>query len=201
MRSRTLERLRWLSVLCLMGAAMCFLLADRSASMSEKDRADFPSPAPGAGVKVWVDVPEAAEYRIRMQMPLPTAVRHGAHLPALAPEPVGLHVSIETKPGAARTIDIDELELCSRSSWSGIATYCSPAFEMLRGRHDIEVSSRDGRLASGRALSLVPVRVVSDFMLVQQFTRNLGLLALAIGAALWIALAFARRYAPADAPH
>lgn len=201
MRTRTLERLRWLSVLCLAGAAMCFALVERSASMSEKEWADFPSPAPGAAVKAWIDVPEAAEYSIRMLMPLPTTARQRPHVPVLAPEPAGLRVSIETKPGAARTMDILELEPCSRSSWSGIATYCSPPFEMRRGRHDIEVSSRDGRLPSGRALSLAPVRVVSGFMLVQQFTRHLGWLAFAIGSALWVALAFARRYARPDVVH
>lgn len=199
MRSRTLERMRWLSVLCLVGAALCFALIERRAGAFEKDWADFPSPAPGAAVKAWIDLPEAAEYAIQMQMLLPTAARQEAHLPSLPPEPVGLHVSIEMTPGAARTIDIAELAPCSESPWSGIVTYCSPPFEMPPGRHDIEVSVTDDRLPPGRALSIVPVRVVSGFMIVQAFTRRLGWLAFAIGAALWIALAFARRYAPSDA--
>lgn len=199
MRSRTLERMRWLSVLCLAGAAMCFALVERRANAFEKDWADFPSPAPGAAVKAWIDVPEAAQYVMQMEMPLSTAVRDEAHLSSLPPKPAGLHVSIETTHGAARTIDIRELALCSESPWSGIAIYCSPPFEMPPGRHDIEVSVLDDRLPPGRALSIVATGVVSGFMIAQDFMRFLGWLAFAIGLALWCVLAFARRYAPSDA--
>lgn len=49
MRTRTLERLRWVSVLCLVGAAICFAWVERQTAGFEEARANFPSPAPGGG--------------------------------------------------------------------------------------------------------------------------------------------------------
>lgn len=200
MRSRTLERLRWLSVLCLIGAAICFALVERRASAFEKDWANFPSPVPGAAVKAWIDVPEAAQYAIQMDMPLPATARGAAHFPTLPPQPAGLRLSINAAHGVAGMVDIHEFRSCSEEVRAGIATYCSQPFEMPRGWHDIEVSALDDRLPPGRALSLVAIGEVSGFMIVQDFMRLLGWLAFAAGCALWIALAFAQRYAPADAP-
>lgn len=200
MRSRTLERMRWLSMVCLIGAAICFALVERRASAFEKDWANFPSPVPGEAVKAWIDVPEAAQYEIQMDMPLPASARGAAHFPTLPPQPAGLRLSIDTAHGVAGMVDIHEFRSCSEEAWAGIATYCSKPFEMPGGRHDIGISVSDDRLPPGRALSLVPIDLVSHAMIVQEFTRFLGWLAFAAGCALWIALAFARRYAFSDAP-
>lgn len=199
MRTRTLERLRWLSVLCLAGAAICFLLVERRTNAVEAAWAHVPSPAPGMPVKARVEARDTAQYQIRMDMPLPAAARHDVHFPGMPPQPAGLRLSIRSGRGAAKTVDIRELRFCSEFVGSGIATYCSEPFGIGAGKHEVEVSVADDGLPPGRALSLVAIGQGSGFLVVQDFMRFLGWGSLGIGSALWVALAFARRYAASDA--
>lgn len=198
MRTRTLERLRWLSVLCLVGAAICFLLVERRTNAVEAAWAHVPSPAPGMPVKTTVEARDKARYEIQMDMPLPVAARHDVHFPDLPPQPAGLRLSIGGGRGAAKTVDIRALHFCSETGWAGIATYCSEPFGIEAGKHQVEVSVADDGLPPGRALSLVEIAEGSGFLIVQDFMRFLGWASLGIGSALWIALAFARRYAASD---
>lgn len=200
MRTRTLERLRWLSVLCLAGAAICFMLVDRRTNALERGWAHFPSPAPGMPVRTMVDVQGTARYQVRMDTPLPLAARHDVHFPDLPSQPADLRLSIGSGRGAAKTVDIGVLHFCSESGGDGIATFCSEPFEMASGQQDIEVSVADDGLPPGRALSIVEIGEGSGFLIVQDFMRFFGWAALWIGGALWAALAFARRYAASDAP-
>lgn len=200
MRTRTLERLRWVSVLCLVGAAICFAWVERQTAGFEGAQANFPSPAPGAAVKASIDVPRSRSHEIRMEMPLPAAARDSLHLPELPSQPAGLRVSVTTARRDAKQIDIRELRFCSEYPWGGIAIYCSEPFELSAGRHEITVSVTDDRLPPGRALSIVDIGDAAGFLIMRDFTRFLGWLALTIGAALWTALAFARRFVASDAP-
>jgi hypothetical protein len=200
MQARTLERLRWLSVLCLMGAAMCSLLVERRTNAVEAAWAHVPSPAPGMPVKAALDVRKTSQYQLQMDMPLPVAARHDVHFSDLPPQPAGLRLSIGGRRGAAKTVDIRELRFYTEFAWGGIATYSSEPFWIASGRQEIEISATDDRLPPGRALSLVEIGEGSGFLIMQDFMRFFGWLALGIGAALWIALAFARRYAASDVP-
>lgn len=199
MRSRTLERLRWLSVLCLIGAAICFALVERRARAFERSSAHFPSPAPGAPVKAMVDVAGPARYQLQMRMPMPAASRNLLHMPELSAQPAGLRIAIDPRDGTAKTVDIPRLVFCSEYTWGGIAIYCSELFELSPGPREIEVSIADDALPPGRALDLVEVAPLSVADIAQGLVRFLGWLAFAAGLALWMALAFARRYAPSDA--
>ena len=198
MRSRTLEGMRWVSVLCLAGAAICFLLVERRTNAVEAAWAHFPSPAPDMPVKATIEARDRAQYRIQMDMPLPVAARHDVHFPDLPPQPAGLRVSIGR--GATKTVDVPRLVFCSEYAWGGIAVYCSEPFGIGAGKQEVEVSVADDGLPPGRALSLVEIGEGSGFLIVQDFMRFLGWAALAAGAALWLALAIARRYAPDDVP-
>jgi hypothetical protein len=198
MRTRTLERLQWVSVLCLMGAAVCFAWVERQTAGFEGAQADFPSPAPGAAVKASIDVPQSRSHEIRMEMPLPASARDSLHLPQLPSQPAGLRVSVTTARRDAKQIDIPALRFCSEYPWGGIAIYCSEPFELSAGRHEITVSVTDDRLPPGRALSIVGIGDAAGFLIMRDVTRFLGWLALAIGAALWASLVFARPYVVSD---
>ncbi len=199
MRSRTLERMRWLSVLCLAGAAMCFAWVEWQTNASRRDWADFPSPAPGMPVKVSVDVPSVRRYQLSMEMPLPAAARDSIHMPELSPQSAGLRVVIDPRHGDSRMVEIPQLVFCSEFVWGGTATYCSEPFELSAGSYEIEVSTAEHRLPPGRALSIVKIGDDTGFWIMHGFMRFLGWVALATGTALWCALAFAHRYAPSDA--
>lgn len=199
MQARTLERLRWLSVVCLVSAAVGFMLVERRAHAFDNDTAHFPSPGPGVPVRAIVDVPITTRYVVQLDLPSP--VRDDALPSDLPPQPAGLRVSIRSDQGAANTVDIREFAFWSASARSGIASYSSAPFRVPAGRQEIEVSSMDGRLPAGRALSFVESGDVSGFFVVQDVMRFLGWASLALGAALWSALAFACRYAASDASH
>lgn len=200
MRSRTLEAMRWVSVLCLAGAALCFAQVERRAGASERASARFPSPAPGAPVKAMVDVAGPTRYQLQMQMPMPAASRNRLHMPDLPAQPAGLRIAVDARDGAAKTVDVPRLVLCSEYAWGGIAIYCSEPFELSQGPHEIEVSIAGDALPPGRALDLVEVAPLSIADIARDLMRFLGWFALAAGSALWFALAIARRYAPDDVP-
>lgn len=198
MRTRTLERLRWLSVLCLVGAALMFLCKARTDDAYHRQSITLASPAAG-GVAIG-DLLAAftTRYRIETELPLPPAREDPSLRVSDVPDvPSALHAEFRPRDGKAFVFEAPAFHFDYGSGSE--AWFVSDEFVLPeRGEYTVSIEVGDGGLPSGRSLRIAPVEV---FYYLPELMRLIGWLAFAIGSALWFALAFARRYARPDVVH
>jgi len=200
MRSRTLERLRWLSVLCLAGAAMCCAQSARWERAVSRDSLVLPAPAPGGSVNGYVTVWQRQARSIEMLVPLAKPEVGKSPGRELPPIPAALRVQFVHEFGAKTTINIDRFDFVAAINDGTIGLYKSPHFDLPKsGYYVVSVSAANDDLRVGQLLQLNVFNPGLGYFWVSDFTAGLGWFALGIGAVLWLALAFARRYAPSDA--
>lgn len=200
MRSRTLERLRWLSVLCLMGAAMCFAQSVRWERAVSRDSLALPAPAPGASVTGYVTVWQRQARSIEMLMPLEKPEVGKSPGRERPPIPAALRVRFVHESGAKTTINIDRFDFVAAIKDGTIGLYDSPHFDLPKsGYYVVSVSAANDDLRVGQLLQLNVFDPGLGYFWISDFTAQLAWVSFAIGSALWCALAFARRYAPSDA--
>lgn len=196
MRSRTLERMRWLSVLCLAGAAMMFLSMARSDEAYRRQFVDMLPPVRGEDASGRFETALEAPYVIEMGVRLAAAEREKAEeFPGLPSVPIMLHAVFRDSKGIVTRVDVDAMDFLSSSGDE--ATFVSRPFLLSEpGAYQVTLSTREDRLPPRSLIRIVPAE---NILYLPEVMRMLGWLAFATGSALWIALAFARRYAPSDA--
>jgi hypothetical protein len=197
MQARTLERLRWLSVVCLAGSALMFVGMARDEEAADAAIVVMPAPAMGGEVLARLatttsDVP----YRIEMTLPLAPAEEASARRTHPPDVPAALRAEFRSEDGESTRIDVSPLRY-EYLAGDG-ALFASEAFALPRsGTYDVSLTALGGALPPGRMLTIAPV---DPLYVLPELTSMIGWTAFAAGSALWSALAFARRYAVSDAP-
>lgn len=201
MRSRTLEGMRWVSVLCLAGAALCFAQSARWERSVGRDSLVLPAPGPHASVTGYVSVWQPRARNLELLVPLAKAESGGSSDRERTPMPAALRVQFAHEGGATTTVDIDHFDFLSAIGQETIGLYSSPPFDLPEsGHYVVRISAANDDLPAGRLLRLNIFNPGMGYFWVSDFTAGLGWFALAAGSALWLALAIARRYAPDDVP-
>lgn len=197
MRTRTLERLRWLSVLCLVGSVSMFLCKVHTDDAYRRQSIRIASPEVGNVANARLLAAFTTRYRIETELPLPAAREDPSlHVSDVRDAPAALHAEFRSRDGKTFVFEAPAFHF-EYSSGSG-GWFASDEFVLPgRGEYALSIKVFDGGLPAGRTLSIAPVEV---FYYLPEVMSLIGWLALATGAALWISLAFARRYAASDVP-
>ena len=196
MRSRTLERLRWLSVLCLAGAALMFFYKARTADAYHRQSIALASPAAGNVSTGRLLAAFTTRYRIETELPLaPAHEDPSPRVSDVRDAPAVLHAEFHSRGGEAFVFEAPAFHFESPAGSEG--WFASDEFVLPgRGEYTVSIEIGDGGLPAGRTLRIAPVEV---FYYLPELMSLIGWLAFATGSVLWLALAFARRYAPSDA--
>lgn len=200
MRSRTLERMRWLSVLCLAGAAMCFAQSAKWERAVSRDSLVLPAPAPGASVNGHVTVWQRQARTVEMLVPVAKSDVGKSSSRERPPMPAALRIEFTHESGAKMAVDINRFDFLAAIDDGTIGLYESLPFDLPKsGHYAVSVSAASDDVHPGQLLQLNFLNPGMGYFWVSDFIAQLAWVSFAIGAALWIALAFARRYAPSDA--
>jgi len=197
MRTRTLERLRWVSVLCLIGAALMFLFKAHTDEAYRRQSITLASPATGSVATARLLAAFTTRYRIETELPLPPNREKPSMRASAVPDvPAALHAEFRSPDGHAFAFEARAFHFeypTGSEGWFASDEFLLPR----RGEYAVSLEVGDGGLPVGRMLRIAPVEV---FYYLPELMSLIGWLAAGAGLALWTSLAFARRYAASDAP-
>jgi len=193
--------MRWLSVLCLAGAALCFAQSARWERAVSRDSLALPAPTPRASVTGYVNVWDPRGRSVQMLVPLADADAGGSSDRERPPMPAALRARFVHEGGATTTVDIDHFEFIAAIDEETIGLYASPPFDLPEsGHYVVRISAANGDVPAGQLLRLNVFDPGMGYFWISDLTAWLGWLGLAAGSALWLALAIARRHALDDVP-
>jgi len=155
-------------------------------------------PIPGEDANGRFESARETPYVIEMDVRLAPAEQEKADkFPGLPSVPIMLRAVFRDPNRVVTRVDVDAVDFLSSSGDE--ATFVSRPFLLSEpGAYEITLSTREDRVPPR---SLIRIVRAENVLYLPEVMRMLGWLAFAAGSALWLALAFARRYAPADAPH